>query len=109
MEGVQWVVKFSEGEDFNTEIVEYATMRLAAQCGMNVAQTQALPLLRGHAVAVKQFDRAGAQRSHVISANTVFRASGLPMGYAELAPHSAALERFECTRMSCSDGWFSTS
>lgn len=104
MEGVQWVVKFSEGEDFNTEFVEHATMRLPAQYGMNVAQTQALPLLKGHAVAVERFDRAGAQRAHVTSANTVFRAPGLPMGYPELAPHGAALERFECTRKSCSDG-----
>ena len=47
MEGAQWVVKFSEGESFNTELVEHATMRLAAQCGMNVAETRALPLPRG--------------------------------------------------------------
>jgi len=85
MEGVQWVVKFSEGEDFDTELVEHATMRLAAQCGIQVAATRALPLPRGHAVAVRRFDRDGDQRSHVISANTVLRAAGLPMGYPELA------------------------
>lgn len=85
MDGAQWVVKFSEGEDFNTELVEHATMRLASQCGLDVAQTRALPLVRGHAVAVRRFDRCGDQRSHVLSANTVLRANGLPMGYPELA------------------------
>lgn len=85
MEGSQWVIKFSEGEDFDTELVEHATMRLADQCGIKVAPTRALPLDRGHAVAVKRFDRDGDQRCHVISANTVLRAAGLPMGYPELA------------------------
>lgn len=85
MEGAQWVVKFSEGEDFDTELVEHATMRLAAECGIEVATTRALPLPRGHAVAVRRFERDGDQRSHVISANTVLHAAGLPMGYPELA------------------------
>jgi serine/threonine-protein kinase HipA len=93
MEGMQWVVKFSEGEDFNTELVEHATMRLAALCGVYVAETRALPLPRGHAVAVKRFDRSGAQRSHVISANTVLRAAGLPMGYPELAQSMRRIAR----------------
>ena len=85
MDGSQWLVKFSQGEDFDTELVEHASMRLAAQCGIQVAQTRALPLPRGHAVAVKRFDRDGERRSHVISANTVLRAAGLPVGYPELA------------------------
>jgi serine/threonine-protein kinase HipA len=98
MEGAQWVVKFSEGEDFNTELVEHATMRLAADCGMDVAETRALPLPRGHAVAVKRFDRSGAQRSHVISANTVLRATGLPMGYPELAQSLRRIARAQAIR-----------
>lgn len=98
MEGVQWVLKFSEGEDFNTELVEHGAMRLAAQCGMDVAETRALPLPRGHAVAVKRFDRSGAQRSHVISANTVLRAAGLPMGYPELAQSMRRIARAEAIR-----------
>jgi len=98
MEGAQWVVKFSEGEDFNTELVEHATMRLAADCGMDVAQTRALPLPRGHAVAVKRFDRSGNQRSHVISANTVLRAAGLSLGYPELAQCLRRIARAEAIR-----------
>jgi serine/threonine-protein kinase HipA len=98
MEGAQWVLKFSEGEDFNTELVEHATMRLAAQCGINVAETRALPLPRRHAVAVKRFDRSGAQRSHVISASTVLRAAGLPMGYPELAQSMRRIARADAIR-----------
>lgn len=85
MDGLQWVVKFSEGEDFDTELVEHATMKLAQQCGIYVAPTRSLQLDKGHAVAVQRFDRDGGQRSHVISANTVLRASGMPLGYPELA------------------------
>ena len=98
MEGAQWVLKFSEGEDFNTELVEHATMRLAARCGIDVAQTRALPLPRRHAVAVKRFDRSGAQRSHVISANTVLRAAGLPMSYPELAQSMRRIARADAIR-----------
>jgi serine/threonine-protein kinase HipA len=98
MKGAQWVLKFSEGEDFNTELVEHATMRLAAQCGINVAETRALPLPRRHAVAVKRFDRSGAQRSHVISASTVLRAAGLPMGYPELAQSMRRIARADAIR-----------
>jgi serine/threonine-protein kinase HipA len=98
MEGAQWVLKFSEGEDFNTELVEHATMRLAAQCGVDVAETRALPLPRRHALAVKRFDRSGAQRSHVISANTVLRAAGLPMGYPELAQSMRRIARADAIR-----------
>ena len=93
MDGAQWVVKFSEGEDFNTELVEHACMQLAALCGIQVAQTRALPLPKGHAVAIRRFDRTGAQRSHVISANTVLRAAGLPMGYPELAQSMRRIAR----------------
>ncbi len=98
MDGAQWVVKFSEGEDFDTELVEHATMRLAAECGIQVATTRALPLPRGHAIAIRRFDREGDQRSHVISANTALRAAGLPMGYPELAQCLRKIARPEAIR-----------
>lgn len=85
MSGSQWLLKFSAGEDFDMELVEHATMRLACHCGIQVASTQALPLRSGHAVAVKRFDRNEGSRSHVISAKTVLHAAGLTMGYPELA------------------------
>lgn len=98
MDGSEWVVKFSEGEDFDTELVEHATLRLAAQCGIQVAETRALPVARGHAVAVKRFDRSGPQRLHVISANTVLRADGLAPGYPELAQSLRRIARAEAIR-----------
>jgi serine/threonine-protein kinase HipA len=98
MDGAPWMVKFSEGEDFDTELVEHATMRLAAECGIQVATTRALSLAHGHAVAVRRFDRDGEQRSHVISANTVLRAAGLPMGYPELAQCLRKIARPEAIR-----------
>jgi serine/threonine-protein kinase HipA len=42
-------------------------------------------LPKGHAVAVKRFDRTGASRLHVLSAHVALRAAGEPMGYPELA------------------------
>lgn len=98
MDGSQWLVKFSDGDDFNTELVEHASMRLAAQCGIQVAQTRVLPLPRGHAVAIHRFDRSGARRSHVISANTVLRAAGLPLGYPELAQSLRRIARAQTIR-----------
>lgn len=81
----QWVVKFSEGEDIDTELIEHATMVLGAACGIVSAQTQALPLSKGHAVAIARFDREGGARQHVITAFTALRAAGQTDGYPELA------------------------
>lgn len=81
----QWVVKFSEGEDIDTELIEHATMTLGAGCGIVSAQTKALPLSKGHAVAIARFDREGGARQHVITAYTALRAAGQTDGYPELA------------------------
>lgn len=98
MDGEQWVVKFSEGEEFDTELIEHATMRLAQTCGIQVAQTRVLALPKAHAVAVKRFDRSNELRSHVISANTVIRANAMPMGYPELAQSLRRIARPESIR-----------
>lgn len=98
MDGAPWVVKFSEGEDFDMELVEHTTLRLAAQCGIQVATTRALALPRGHAVAVQRFDRAAGQRLHTVSARTVLDAAGLPLGYPELAQCLRRIARAEAIR-----------
>ena len=85
IDGEQWVVKFSEGENMDTQIIEDACMKLASLSGINAANSRALPVSGGHAVAIKRFDRVGRTRRHVLSAHTVLRASGLPFGYPELA------------------------
>lgn len=85
-DGAPWVVKFNEpGEPIDMPLVEHATMTLAAKAGIRVAQTQPIPLQRGHALAVKRFDRAGTQRIHALSARVALLAAGEPMGYPELA------------------------
>ena len=85
MEGVAWVVKFSEGGELDTPLIEHASMQLARRCGIHTADTQALPLPHGHAVAVKRFDRQGAQRVHALSAHVALRAAGEDLGYPELS------------------------
>lgn len=85
IDGDPWLVKFSEGDDLDMELIEHATMTLAARCGIDVAPTRALALARGHAVAIRRFDRAGAKRLHAISANVALRAAGENLGYPELA------------------------
>ena len=83
--GEPWLVKFSEGEEINTPLIEHATMALARLCGVEVAQTQALPVGTGHAVAVRRFDRAGQARLDAVSAHVALRAAGEEFGYPQLA------------------------
>jgi len=85
IEGASWVVKFSEGGELDSPLIEHASMQLARRCGIHAADTLALPLPQGHAVAVKRFDRADNQRLHVLSAHVALRAAGEAMGYPELA------------------------
>ncbi|WP_089952355.1 type II toxin-antitoxin system HipA family toxin [Limnohabitans sp. 2KL-3] len=85
IDGVSWVVKFSEGGDLDSPLIEHASMQLARRCGIQTADTLALPLPKGHAVAVRRFDREGAQRLHVQSACVALRAAGEVLGYPELA------------------------
>ena len=85
MDGKQWVVKFSETSEWDTPLIEHASMTLAAKAGIDVAHTRALALPQGHAVAVERFDRLENTRLHVLSAHTLLRAAGEPMGYPELS------------------------
>lgn len=86
LEDNEWVLKFREsGEHTDTPLIEHATMRLAEQCGIHVADTMAVPLGRGHAVAVRRFDRSGKQRIHSLSAAVALRAIGEEPGYPALA------------------------
>ena len=85
IDGAAWVVKFSEGGELDTPLIEHASMQLARQCGIHTADTQLLPLPHGHAVAIRRFDRQGTHRLHVQSAHVALRAAGEAMGYPELA------------------------
>jgi serine/threonine-protein kinase HipA len=85
VDGEQWLVKFSEGEEIDTPLIEHATMTLARACGVEVATTRALPVGSGHAVTVRRFDRAGQARLHAVSAHVALRAAGEEPGYPQLA------------------------
>jgi serine/threonine-protein kinase HipA len=85
IDGEPWLVKFSEGEALDTELVEHAAMTLAAQCGIAVAPTRALPVGDRHAVAIRRFDRAGDRRLHAVSAHVALRAVGEELGYPQFA------------------------
>lgn len=84
IDGYPWLVKFGEGEDEDTPLIEHATMTLAAKCGVDVAATRALAVRSKHAVAVRRFDRTGGARVHAISAHVALRAVGEVYGYPQL-------------------------
>jgi len=90
IDGDPWVIKFFNNEPVDTPLIEHATMTLAARAGITVAQTQVIPLLGSHAVAIRRFDRERSHRIHSISAATAIRAATVrgaepQMGYPELA------------------------
>ncbi len=86
IDGAPWLVKFAEGDELDRELAEHAAMTLAQRCGIVVAETRALPVAGGHAVAIRRFDRQpGGARVHAISANVALKAVGEPLGYPQLA------------------------
>lgn len=72
--GEPWVIKFFNNEPVDTPLVEHATMTLAGQAGITVAQTQIIPLAGFNAVAIRRFDRERGLRIHSISAGTAWHA-----------------------------------
>jgi serine/threonine-protein kinase HipA len=66
-------------------MVEHAAMTLARRAGIRTADTFAIPLLDGHAVAIRRFDRVKKRRVHALSANVALRAAASELGYPELA------------------------
>ena len=85
IEGEPWVVKFSDHEPTDTPLIEHASMTLARQARIRTADTRAIRLIDGHAVAVKRFDRARGRRLHALSANVALKAADEALGYPELA------------------------
>ena len=90
IDGEPWVIKFFNNEPVDTPLVEHATMTLAKQAGITVAETQMVPLVVFNAVAIRRFDRERGHRIHSISAGTAIRAATASgqepqMGYPALA------------------------
>lgn len=85
IDGEQWVVKFAAGDPTDTPLVEHATMTLASQAGIRVAETRAVRLEVGHALAIGRFDRRRGRRVHCLTAHVALRAAHERFGYPELA------------------------
>lgn len=92
IEGEQWVIKFFNHEYVDAPLIEHATMTLAAQAGICVAQTQVIRLVAANAVAIRRFDRVDGRRIHSISAGTAIAIRAATpagtepeMGYPQLA------------------------
>ena len=88
--GEQWVIKFFNNEPIDVPLIEHASMTLAKLAGITVAETQVVPLVGEHALAVRRFDRNGIMRIHCISAGTALRAETVAgqepeLGYPSLA------------------------
>ncbi len=88
--GEQWIIKFFNNEPVDVPLIEHASMTLAKLAGINVAQTQVVPLVGEHALAVRRYDRSGGLRIHCISAGTALRAQTVAgqepeLGYPSLA------------------------
>ena len=90
IDGTEWVVKFFNNEPIDVPLVEHASMTLAAQAGIRVAQTMPIHLVGETAVAVRRFDCAAGARIHCIAAGTALRAVAVAgqapdLGYPSLA------------------------
>ena len=74
-----WIAKFNRLDDrWNNTRVEHAMLRLARQCGINVAESRIENVAGRDVLLIKRFDRertdAGYKRARMISGLTVLRA-----------------------------------
>jgi serine/threonine-protein kinase HipA len=85
----QWVLKFPEEGHWYEPSIEHASMTLARIAGINAAETRLITLAKGHAIAIKRFDRATQsniqERMHCISVNVALRAAGSAYSYPAMA------------------------
>ena len=67
-----YIAKFpSKGDDYDVELLEYITLRIAKLCGINVPDCNAQKLSKnGYTLLVKRFDRDGNNRIHYLSGVT---------------------------------------
>jgi serine/threonine-protein kinase HipA len=76
-DGREWIAKFPATNDpFDVPLVEYATLALASEAGLNVPATRLEALSDGrHVMLIERFDReplpAGMGRRHMVSALTM--------------------------------------
>jgi serine/threonine-protein kinase HipA len=71
-DGSLWIAKFQKADDeWDQCAAEHAAMRLAADCGIEAAETRLIDIGRRRAVLVKRFDREDAEHAHFPNAHFV--------------------------------------
>lgn len=87
--GEAWIAKFPTLDDeVDNCAIEHASLRLAASCGMKVAESRLVGIGGRNVLLVRRFDREGSGRLHFASARTLLIAAGVAeddMGYGDLA------------------------
>lgn len=71
--GAEYIAKFSMlGDIYDVPRVEHATLRLAAACGIRVADSHVHQLTQRSVLMVRRFDRSPDDPVHFISAHSLF-------------------------------------
>ncbi len=87
--GKDWIAKFpAEGDEYDVCALEHASLVLASQCGISVAESELLKVGNRNVLLIKRFDREDQGRIHFASARTLLIAEGVKegvMGYADVA------------------------
>jgi serine/threonine-protein kinase HipA len=98
-DGRQWLAKFpARGDRWNVPAIEYATLRMARECGLNVPEVR-LAQLAGEktVVLIERFDRraaaAGFERVHFVSGLTMLGVHSTETSRATYADLARVIER----------------
>lgn len=88
-DNADWIAKFPMGDDeYDVSAIEHASLVLAKQCGIEVAESKLLKVGKQNILLVKRFDRHNQERIHFASARTMLLATGVKeeeMSYADIA------------------------
>lgn len=76
----EWIAKFPRGLDVDSGLIEYASLQLAAECGIRVPPIRTWKLHSGHVLLIERFDRKAGRRIHALSAKTALE-KGLDPAY----------------------------
>jgi serine/threonine-protein kinase HipA len=89
-DGRHWIAKFpAEGDEVDVCAVEFASLRLAAMCGIEIPECRLVSIRGKRILLVERFDRTAAgSRLHLASGKTMLMAEGIDVSaasYADLA------------------------
>ncbi|BCQ22313.1 type II toxin-antitoxin system HipA family toxin [Caballeronia sp. NK8] len=89
-DGRYWIAKFpAEGDEIDVSAVEYASLRLAKECGIDVPETRLVSIRGKNVLLIERFDRdMNGSRHHLASGRTMLIAEGIDISrasYGDLA------------------------